>query len=1062
MRFKGLLSFIIALSVILGALTACSDYDNGFQQEELQYITDFKNFYGPLDEQQDWNLAQRSYVVVSTTTPSEIKVYALVNDTYCIVGDYKDVENSQTLYFDMLEGVESILVSDGRTVFKTVPGGIVTFTAAQATRTVYGGNGYVNIEKITNPNGKDIDGVNYPMYKYATDTDITAMKQIVPEIGHRETYTNLNKVTHDFTYMSTGKFVIYPYYWQTSSNNTVGVYYTDASGVRQYVDIYTIKAGSELMYENITDESPSTLYNEEADMDGWSIDNGAGSDNFHRNTWSVENDMSGMKTPFIEYWRGTGNNLLNGTISKTYTGLEPGSYTVMMDVRLFNEGQTATPSGVVAFANATTLDFCSEGNTGTYKEYDGEGNVTKTSAEVYYINLAMNCTVETDGQLTIGFNLNNVTGDWLAFKNVRIIKRGVWKSTDGSNSFGNVIKGQGIVVDIPAGTQFGMYLKAKTDQTDCIFYSESELNTPSTTYGYGVRDDGQGNVTLDENLNPCHASTFHVGGQMFLGFEDWPNNANASDFDLNDLVLAFDGCTPTIINEDPEPAATWLVACEDLGGSFDTDYNDVVFKVEHVSGRETATLTPLAAGGTLASYIFFEDPTTNANEICFGEIHQLFGVKPEKSGSYSPINVGSSRGSAGSSITFPVGADWTMAHYVADNFNQASQYSKNGKECNMGGFAIYVLPDGVDPLEGTIYSTNGAFGDASVVAAPDLGNVPEMICLPYTYELGAYTYVWAWPREKCTIADGEGLGAYPKFADWVRDHSKETDWYKYPYANTVSELKWRTSTEEEVEPEPEPDPDPVVKTTPTIGGVPSINWVSTGTTITGDHNFIVPKNQTLWMMIQLDGTDYSGTGTFTATISDGSKGSASIWEKNNKNELAVTAGSTYGTFKVTLNFSGDANYNATSVTYIIQIPEQVHFKTHANATDYGLAIVSDKLAAIAPYNTGDANQTWYKVNPINDKGQNAEEGTFWLYNVGTEQYVTFDNNDMALALTTSMPIGAKSARFHYDENGWIWESRHPLYYFGLNGFIDGGCTVGLLRTDNGGDTDKNIMSFTIE
>lgn len=799
---KRIYRIILPLAAVV-AMGSCSDYDNGFTEQELRYYNDFKKMYGDIDAQQDWNIAERGSVTVTVDGTSEVKVYALMGNEYAIVADYTNVVGQQTLAFDVPEGVERVLVSDGRSTAVTTVGGSANLSG---TRTTYPGDDVVKVSKITSEDGLTINGITYPQYLYATQPETEAVKAIVPEIGHRDTYTNLNKVTHDFNYVSTGPFVIYPYYYQTSAINTLGIYYYDASGQRQEVDVYKIKEGDELQYEDNTYTQTERIYTEEYSSYAnigwnsqvapgeWTINNGEGYDHFHANGWSSEGatDGSQMLTPFFEYWLGEYKNLHDGTISRTFTGLEPGTYGVWIDVRAYNENTTtAYPSGISFFANEASSDFCTQGTQAIYNN---------TSALVYYKDLQVRCTVNTDGVLTLGFNLSGVTGDWLSFKNLRIEKLGDWNNaiTTGKS---NVRRGQGIIVDIPEGTPFGMYLRTANNNGSSTYYSESQLNNP-TLCGYGVRDDGNGSVTLDTNLRPSYASTFHVGDQMFLGFEDWNNlydNGTSgdgnpgSDFDLNDLVLAFSGSTPTIINEDPTPAATWILAGEDLGGTFDTDYNDIVLKIEHVSGQEFATVTPLAAGGTLASYIFFEDPNSIGSEHCLGEIHQLFGHAPQTSGDYSPINVGSSRGSAGQSITFPVSKTWTLAHYVADSFDKASQYSKSGKECNMGGFAIYVLPKGTEALTGTITASNEAFGPASVIAAPDLGNVPEMILLPYTYTQGDYTYVWAWPRELCTIAGNAGDGAYPDFAQWVGDYTQNKDWYKNPQRNTVSELKWLTS-----------------------------------------------------------------------------------------------------------------------------------------------------------------------------------------------------------------------------------------------------------------------------
>ena len=292
----------------------------------------------------------------------------------------------------------------------------------------------------------------------------------------------------------------------------------------------------------------------------------------------------------------------------------------------------------------------------------------------------------------------------------------------------------------------------------------------------------------DTNSHPSYASTFTIGDQMFIGFEDWPNNTEAyggGDFDLNDIVLAFAGSKPTIINEDPK-ATVWLVACADLGGSFDIDYNDVVFSVEHVSGKTKAKITPLAAGGTLASYIYFQDPWDSNRDKCFGEIHQLFGAAKANSGEYEIINAYSRYEKTAAEIEFDVDENWTMAYYTTGD-GSGSGYTRNGKDVNMGGFEIRTLTSGSDaPF--TLDINSSAFSGASTIQASvrDEGeNVPYILCIPYPYtrynypEAGKKTdYVWAWPVEYQTICDENGAGPYPDFRGWVQNHNNNTDWYK--------------------------------------------------------------------------------------------------------------------------------------------------------------------------------------------------------------------------------------------------------------------------------------------
>lgn len=681
---KKLTYLFMPLAVAL-SLAACSDYDNGYTKEQLQYAKDFKEVFGEIDSEQDWNAAERTSVTVTTSQTSEIKIYALVDGTYSIVGDYAGVSGTQELGIDVRKGVTQLIVSDGKEAVKTTVGEAVNFSG---TRTTYPGNDVVEINKITDAAGMQIGEKLYLMYKEVVKADYTALADpstgAVPEIGERKTYTNLNKVTHDFSYVSTGKFVVYPYYWVTSNTNTIGIYYYEG-GQRIEVPLYTIKGGDELQYLTKPGQEP--------------------------------------------YWQ---------------------------DIFDFTDPRNARDYNWAA-AGYTSENF--KPAVWTVNQYD------------------------------------NTKYDLTKVAQILVTPNGSWQSYTGgdcneifSNTFNaQKVRGQGIVVDIPEGTVFGMYL---LDASGFKCYSQSELNT-SNQCGPGVTDDGNGTVKDDDAVRPCYASTFHIGDQMFLGFEDWKNQWKNSDMDFNDVVLAFSGATPTIIDEDPK-AATWILACEDLGGSFDTDYNDVVLKVEHVSGQATAKVTPLAAGGTLASYIFYNDPVADSyDEQCVGEVHQLFGRTPTTSGNYAPINVGTSRGTAGAPQIINVDVNWSMAYYSAADWNTAQQYNSY----NMGGFEIRVLPEGEEPLTGTIHSTNDKFGAGSRIAAPDKGEAPMMLCLPYTYKKTdtdgkVREYVWAWSRELCSLSSGKGYGdgSYPQFAAWVEDHTVNADWYMYPAGNTVKEL----------------------------------------------------------------------------------------------------------------------------------------------------------------------------------------------------------------------------------------------------------------------------------
>lgn len=739
-----------------------------------------------------------------------MKIYALTGDEYTIVGDYQGVKGTQMLGFDMVEGTKSILVTDGVTAEKTVPGGVVTFGDTRFT--VHEGTREgVTVSRFTG--NTDINGKTYPAQKTPTDDEIRTVLDRVPE-GQ----PNLNNVTSNFHYVSTGSFVLYPYYWNTSSINTLGVYYTDADNQYHEVDIYTLN-GEESGYvedynvydtENnvvVTSWSPNGTDVRRRPND-WYIE-GVDDSNYNtlkKNGWTGDDPV--LQKPFIEYWVSGGTEIGTKTIirnvDRTFTAGK--KYLVEVKARLINQGGSVTNEnkGTITFSANDNKVILTDDASSTIKNgvlYSDMDGLEK----IWVV-----CTADSGGKITLKFELNNVQCNWFAFNGMKIYDVSEMTKT-GDNFYTCPERGKGIRVDIPENTTFGMYLKKtetgeKGNTHSYTFYSESEKNDYNKV-GSGVtvavNADGNGKTKIKQpGTNPCYASTFKMpvtqdgDDKMFLGFEDWPNIYDNSDFDLNDVVFAFDGCQPTIINEEPDK---WLLACEDLGGSFDIDYNDVVFSVEHISGQNKAKLTPLAAGGTLASYIYFQDPDPQGNgnrNKLFGEIHQLFGAEPVKSGEFEIVNARHRFEKTAPTIEFEVDESWTMAYC------EIGGTLYNGA-VNMGGFEIRTLKSGEDaPLN---FDLNDAkFSGASKIQPSTLDrgdNVPYILCLPYSYkhfnynranpEAGKKTVcVWAWPTELTTICNENGTsGPYKDFAGWVTDKNINTDWYKnkdYPNADAAT------------------------------------------------------------------------------------------------------------------------------------------------------------------------------------------------------------------------------------------------------------------------------------
>ena len=775
MKIKSLLSFFVPAAMMSLAVAGCSDYDNGYSEQAIKFAQDFRKTFGDIDPEQDWNLAERQFVTVSTQTESEVKIYAKVDDAYAIVGDYEGIKGTRTLGYDVVEGTTEIIVSDGKEGIKTTANGVVVFGQGTRGTAWEGTTEGVTVTKLTGTT--EINGVTYHGSKSPTDAEIQNVLTQVPEMQN-----NISKggIYSDFHYTSTGSFIIYPYYWNTSSINTVGIYYTDKNGEYHEVDIYT--ADGEVEYEETysqtTNKRPNDWGIKLNGSSNWeTVPNG----NFHMNDWSTETDASGLRTPFIEYWKGAGNPLGTAQIEKTINAktFEPGKhYLVMIEARLMNESGNIDETGSVTFyANDANIVMTSDAFN-SHDTYNGHSEIYSDMDGTK--RMWVRCTPDSNGKIKVGFNLQNIQSNWFAFNNLKVFNAehldAGYLTGRNDNFYSSVDRGQGIRVDIPEGVTFGMYVK-KTDTSNT--YGTNNSGTSWTLYSEKQKNKDAG-YNFDENKF-CYASTFYMGDQMFIGLEDWPNG----DCDLNDFVLAFDGCKPIIINEDPK-TSTWLVACEDLGGSFDIDYNDVVFSVEHISGKTKAKLTPLAAGGTLASYIYFQDPFDSNRDKCFGEIHQLFGATKVNSGEYEIINANSRYEKTAAPIEFDVAENWSMAYYTTGD-GSGSKYTRNGKDVNMGGFEIRTLTSGSDaPF--TLDINSSAFSGASKIQASvrDEGeNVPYILCIPYPYtrynypEAGKKTdYVWAWPVEYMTICDENGDGPYPDFRGWVQNHNNNTDWYK--------------------------------------------------------------------------------------------------------------------------------------------------------------------------------------------------------------------------------------------------------------------------------------------
>jgi len=364
----------------------------------------------------------------------------------------------------------------------------------------------------------------------------------------------------------------------------------------------------------------------------------------------------------------------------------------------------ALPEGENAADKRNDYEFKSAGEFTIYPVY----GVTSANDEIgyYYYNPAdsantytevtfienlqnLSCNVSWDGssysQSTSDYNHN--AADWLS-----------WGVAG--------ISVTGYTINVPAGYNIGFWIKNNSAKYP-TFYSNKNKNADKKYYS-AVGTDSDGNI--------------------FFGLEDWKYSDN-SDMDCNDVVFAITGNTttpPEVIvpgeEEESTPQIT-TIAFEDLGATDDFDYNDVVLYVEHVSGKTSATVKFMAAGGTLPVKVYYD------SELLFTKT----STKMINTTSWSEVI---------DSKTITVGSDFDMSSTATTN-----------------KFSIGVTQTSGSSDETSVFITGGNQIDKDMT-----DKTPKALVI---------STAWNWPIERLNIK-----AAYPLFTDWVKD-TTSTNWYEH-------------------------------------------------------------------------------------------------------------------------------------------------------------------------------------------------------------------------------------------------------------------------------------------
>lgn len=713
-----------ALIGLLGAvaLASCTQEVPEIPSSEL-YTRAFVKEFGAVAKTQDWNNATRGEVKVSVENPTRVKITAKFNGHNYLLGNFADVSGTRTLKFDIPRGISEVTVHAAGESVTTSLGGSVSL-ASKGRAVVNPGNAGVTAEICK-------DEADWWVVPFL---NATVFRRKMPEDCY-----NINRegVTMGFMFKFTDHdFILRPLFWQTVHTLRLGMFYLDEEGNPVHLPIYDMEKTNDFsddlvlslvdshVYEQVIEN-----YTENATLMKCFADNGVDVENL-----GVMDNFELKPYPLNEYLAATAEE----------------------DRAVTHAARQYLEDGV-GLVNSKTYDDGSEVPEDKRYNYVYRWRFEKEDG-----------AKDTDPYTKFIITYTHFVYDnWQAPTNDT--KFGGQNSKANREGYKSLVtKGIKIHVD-DIDREYGFYIYSGWTDTNFddinewsdVFYSLSSLNK-------GVRWEPKEGAVRDAEDKYKDSDMVQIPGSRtpraatwlgekynwrYLSFEDGnvikegePYNRGLNDFDLQDIVFLIDGVDPheVVDKEEPEPEPIkWVVACEDLGSIDDFDFNDVVFEIEHVSGEETARITPLAAGGTLPVYLKYWNGTQE--EYVGGEWHALFGKRTSEM-----VNTSGSSFVRATPIDIKVDPDFTIATREDGHYYDGEKSYRD----HMGGFSIEV--DRED-------------GRTDTVTPPMEGEAPQMFLL--FQETGKK---WRWPVERSHIKV-----SYGEFQQWTGqgEHTVLNAWF---------------------------------------------------------------------------------------------------------------------------------------------------------------------------------------------------------------------------------------------------------------------------------------------
>ncbi|MBQ6749456.1 MAG: LruC domain-containing protein [Bacteroidaceae bacterium] len=757
---KGISLVLFAVALIF-TLAGCSDYDAGYTEKDIDYNNTFSDVFGKADPNQDWSMADNVSATVSVagaTSNATVEIYTLAPAIATSQLLASTALNGSEVKFDVVKGTEQVFAivrQNGTTLAK----------------------GYYNItDGIVNINDTPVARKS-PMETRTTRAASDVTKGAVVENFLTATETIQGETTSGW------------FFYENDVNNNYawtkfGPYATFSAMWQAYLDMMTARGNTE---ENVLSWYSGSVVKE----NGVWVKNGyldSGKFFEESNTATSTNTISINLTYLnnVEKWAADPWTLALGKQlfgPKTFFMEQEYYYGVhhTFDKKTLygstNEEVLSTMNRIEAGFSITT----SGGEIEVPFIY-GATNIQDQFGYIYYKEgqdpLAQpHYVLMSDGRPQSNLYWNSWGNSDNAVGEMQLAN---WNSNDEYNenepiygksadarvygtkyklSFFGENHDQTATYTFPAGYKIVFFIcpgEVNNQNADGTLnsynknnfnYSLPELNKRIQHYYYNYNSPTyqQGD---DQTRGAVKATAWTSNGMTFMGFED-----GGQDEDLNDIVFWVEGeytanNNPPVVEVETKVTTTtnnqsWIFACEDLGGSFDYDFNDVVWEfVKEYKTVTTSTIEDgkttlqsvttfaggkvrlLAAGGTLPIALYYGD-------TYLGNIHEKFGQTAE-GGLYTPINVGTRVSAEPVEIQLP--------------FTITQNTSVNDVYQN---FRVEVI---------------GTNGQSYYITAPNRNvnhTAPQIILLPGE---------WNWPREGVAITS-----AYPNFTNWVQN-ATWTNW----------------------------------------------------------------------------------------------------------------------------------------------------------------------------------------------------------------------------------------------------------------------------------------------